>query len=99
MSATININIYSEPEYNPLDVWHKREGFSTYIYPDDMDKFTDILDDMGGASTEGPDETLYDFPDADPHKLADNLTKAGMADTLPTLPDGKWTGFSVDILY
>ncbi len=46
MSATVRIDLYSEPAYNPMDIWHKRDSMFTYLYPDDLDKFIDVVESI-----------------------------------------------------
>ena len=54
MSATVRIDLYSEPACNPMDIWHKRESAYTYLYPDDLDGFIGVVESIcrGGELTE-----------------------------------------------
>ena len=101
MSATVRIDLHSEPAYNPMDIWHKRESAYTYLYPDDLDGFIGVVESIcrGGELTEADMEQLWEFEGRSPDVLASALVEAGMGDVLPVLPDGVFTGFAVDVLY
>lgn len=101
MSATVRIDLYSEPAYNPMDIWHKRDSAYTYLYPDDLDGFIGVVESIcrGGELTEADMEQGWEFGECSPDVLASALAEAGMGDVLPELPDGVFTGFAVDVLY
>ena len=101
MSATVRIDLYSESAYNPMDIWHKRDSMFTYLYPDDLDKFIDVVESIcrGGELTEGDMEQVWEFGECSPDVLVSALAEAGMGDVLPELPECVFTGFTVDVLY
>lgn len=101
MSATVRIDLYSEPDYNPKDVWYRRGSAYTYLYPGDLDGFIEVVESIcrGGELTEGDMEQVWEFGECSPDVLASALVEAGMGDVLPELPDGVFTGFAVDVLY
>ena len=101
MSATVRIDLYSEPDYNPKDVWYRRDSAYTYLYPGDLDGFVEVLDSIcrGGELIEGDSEQVWDFYDMSPEVLASALKEAGMGDVLPELPEGVFTDFTVDVMY
>lgn len=98
MSATIRLEVHTDDDFNPHSVWHNRKTIYTYIYAD-VDEIIEALGTMeGGSLTDSEFEDIWTF-DCDPSLLSKTLDEVGMGDVMPELPDGHYTGFTVDILY